>query len=63
MFYNAMRKKGWDPREEDMETVVAIHNNVNEKTWRKVLAWESLHPQYAHQSFKGVALMSAMNGQ
>ena len=33
MFYNAMRKKGYEPREEDMRTVVAIHNAVNERTW------------------------------
>ena len=33
MFYNAMRKKGYEPREEDMWTVVAIHNAVNERTW------------------------------
>eukprot|EP01134_Creolimax_fragrantissima_P008418 CFRG8418T1 len=43
MFYNAMSKKGWSPEEQDMSTVVAIHNNVNEETWRKVLIWESLH--------------------
>ncbi|KNC83833.1 hypothetical protein, variant [Sphaeroforma arctica JP610] len=44
MFYNAMAKKGWDPKEQDMSTVVAIHNNVNEQTWHKVMMWESLHP-------------------
>jgi len=43
MFYNAMRRKGWDPREEDMTTVVGIHNAVNERTWNQVLEWERLH--------------------
>jgi hypothetical protein len=26
MFYNAMRRKGWTPSEDDMAAVVAIHN-------------------------------------
>jgi len=26
MFYNAMRRKGWTPSEDDMTAVVAIHN-------------------------------------
>ena len=30
--------------EEDMATVVAVHNNMNENTWRQVLCWEALHP-------------------
>ena len=33
MFYNAMRKKGYEPREEDMRTVVAIHNAGNRKNF------------------------------
>ena len=28
-----------------METVVSVHNNMNENTWRQVMAWEALHPQ------------------
>ncbi len=27
-----------------METVVAIHNNMNETTWQQILSWERLHP-------------------
>ena len=26
-----------------MPAVVAIHNNMNESTWRRVLEWEALH--------------------
>lgn len=26
-----------------MDTVVAIHNNMNENTWQQILEWESLH--------------------
>jgi len=42
MFYNALTRKGklGDTDEEDIENVVAMHNNMNEKTWKKVLEWE-----------------------
>ena len=45
MFYNALKRKGkgGDVREEDMNTVVSIHNAVNERTWRQLMAWEALH--------------------
>jgi cytochrome c heme-lyase len=29
-----------DTSEEDMESVVALHNNMNEKTWAQVVEWE-----------------------
>lgn len=42
MFYNALRRKGKadDGEEEHMEAVVAIHNNMNERTWKRILEWE-----------------------
>lgn len=43
MFYNAMERKGWDPNAEDMRSVIAIHNAVNERTWGEVLKWERRH--------------------
>ncbi|KNC50113.1 CCHL-1 protein [Thecamonas trahens ATCC 50062] len=42
-FYNAMRRKGWEPSEDDMAAVVSIHNSMNELTWRRVLEYERLH--------------------
>jgi cytochrome c heme-lyase len=42
-FYNALARKGKlgdDTSEEDMESVVALHNNMNEKTWAQVVEWE-----------------------
>ncbi len=48
-FYNALSRKGKFnanggeseiASEEDMESVVALHNNMNEKTWAKVVEWE-----------------------
>eukprot|EP00947_MAST-08B_sp_MAST-8B-sp1_P002680 g2680.t1 len=43
MFFNAMKRKGWDPQAEDMGTVVSIHNAVNERAWRQLMEWEKLH--------------------
>ena len=43
MFFNAMRRKGYQPSEGDMGTVVAIHNAVNERAWTEVLRWEAMH--------------------
>ena len=43
MFYNALARKGKlneDTDEEDIASVVALHNNMNEKTWQKVIQWE-----------------------
>jgi hypothetical protein len=45
MFFNAMKRKGWEPKEEDMGVIVAIHNAVNERSWRQVFEWEKLHPE------------------
>ncbi|KAF1323441.1 Cytochrome c1 heme lyase, partial [Globisporangium splendens] len=44
MYFNAMKRKGWDPEAEQMKTIVAIHNTVNEQSWAEVLRWESFHP-------------------
>jgi cytochrome c heme-lyase len=44
MFYNALARKGKldGTREDDMDNVVAMHNNMNEKTWRVVQQWEAV---------------------
>lgn len=39
-FFNAMKRKNWDPRADDMEAVVPIHNAVNERAWTEILKWE-----------------------
>lgn len=46
MFWNALvrKNKSDGANEVDIDTVVAIHNNMNENTWKKVLSWEALHP-------------------
>ena len=45
MFWNALVRKGKaeGSTEKDMDIVVAIHNNMNENTWKQVMAWEELH--------------------
>lgn len=39
-FYNALVRKGWETPEEDVESMVFIHNHLNEVAWREVLEWE-----------------------
>lgn len=48
MFWNAMLRKGWrwkkdDLAPKDMENIIKIHNANNEQAWREVLKWEALH--------------------
>lgn len=40
MFFEAMKRKGHDPRSTDMQTVVPIHNAVNERAWAEIKEWE-----------------------
>lgn len=39
-FYNALVRKGWETPEENIETMVEIHNFLNEEAWNEVLKWE-----------------------
>lgn len=39
-FFNAMKRKNFDPNAKDMETIVPIHNAVNERAWMEILKWE-----------------------
>ncbi|CAK7264399.1 Cytochrome c1 heme lyase [Sporothrix epigloea] len=42
MFFDAMKRKGNDnARASDMRVVVPIHNAVNERAWKEILAWEA----------------------
>lgn len=41
MFFDAMKRKGYDARVADMKTVVPIHNAVNEKAWEQIKKWEA----------------------
>ncbi|KAG4306077.1 hypothetical protein PORY_000065 [Pneumocystis oryctolagi] len=41
MFFQAMRRKNWNPQAEQMQIIVPIHNAVNERVWYEILKWES----------------------
>ncbi|KAF2127421.1 cytochrome c and c1 heme-lyase [Dothidotthia symphoricarpi CBS 119687] len=41
MFFEAMKRKSFDPSETDMKTIVPIHNAVNERAWHEIKAWEA----------------------
>jgi cytochrome c heme-lyase len=48
MFYNALKRKGKgdDVHEGDVPTIVAIHNNMNERAWAQVEQYEKVcHPE------------------
>ncbi|KAI9849567.1 MAG: Cytochrome c1 heme lyase [Thelocarpon superellum] len=40
MFFNAMKRKNYDPKTEDMRAIVPIHNAVNERAWMEIKQWE-----------------------
>ncbi|KAF9425472.1 holocytochrome c synthase [Entomortierella beljakovae] len=42
-FYNALRRKGWETPENAIETMVDIHNWMNEEAWAEVMKWEKEH--------------------
>lgn len=48
MFWNAMLRKGWhwkkeDLNQKDMDHIIKIHNANNEQAWQEVLKWEAFH--------------------
>ncbi|KAL6898604.1 cytochrome c/c1 heme-lyase [Trichoderma evansii] len=59
MFFDAMKRKGYDAREVDMKTVVPIHNAVNERAWAKIKEWEA--PYLVESKCGGPKLTSFAN--
>ncbi|XP_015278271.1 PREDICTED: cytochrome c-type heme lyase [Gekko japonicus] len=48
MFWNAMLRKGWKWKDDDltpvdMGNIIKIHNQNNEQAWKEILKWEALH--------------------
>lgn len=39
-FFQAMKRKQWEPEAQDMKTVVPLHNMVNEVAWNYIKYWE-----------------------
>lgn len=42
-FNTIVQRKGHRVSESDIPVVVAIHNSVNEETWRQIMVYEKLH--------------------
>lgn len=42
-FFHALLRRNKTAEEESMESVVYVHNQVNENSWRAVLNWERMH--------------------
>lgn len=40
-FYNALTRKGYEMPQDQMETMVQLHNFLNEEAWADVLRWET----------------------
>ncbi|KAJ6440678.1 cytochrome c/c1 heme-lyase [Purpureocillium lavendulum] len=59
MFFEAMKRKGYDARVADMKTVVPIHNAVNERAWQQIKEWEA--PYLAQSKCDGPKLESFAN--
>jgi cytochrome c heme-lyase len=57
-FYDAMRRKKWDPLASDMNTVVPIHNIVNERAWQHIMNWEKAYREDAIKQCGGISLTS-----
>lgn len=53
-----MKRKNWNPEAQDMQTVVPIHNHVNELAWRNILNWERTHVEESNQKCGGISLTS-----
>ncbi|WPH01070.1 putative cytochrome c1 heme lyase [Acrodontium crateriforme] len=41
MFFNAMKRKGHEAEPADMNSVVPVHNAVNERAWAHIKNWEA----------------------
>lgn len=57
-FFDAMKRKNWNPEASDMQTVVPIHNAVNERAWQHILNWEKLNYEEAMTKCGGIKLTS-----
>ncbi|EPZ34062.1 Cytochrome c/c1 heme-lyase domain-containing protein [Rozella allomycis CSF55] len=40
MFYNALRRKGYETDPADVDMMVDVHNFLNEGVWDEVMKWE-----------------------
>lgn len=57
-FFSAMARKNHNPRADDMNVVVPIHNAVNERAWTGILEWERAADEGAWKKCGGPKLVS-----
>lgn len=57
-FFEAMKRKSWNPEKQDMEVVVPIHNAVNERVWQQIMNWERSNYEQAVKECGGISLTS-----
>jgi cytochrome c heme-lyase len=57
-FFSAMARKNHNPRADDMNVVVPIHNAVNERAWNGILEWERVADESAWKKCGGPKLVS-----
>jgi cytochrome c heme-lyase len=57
-FFSAMSRKNHNPRAEDMNVVVPIHNAVNERAWKEILEWEKVGDEQSWELCGGPKLVS-----
>jgi Cytochrome c/c1 heme lyase len=55
-FYNALVRKGWETPEEHVETMVDIHNFLNERAWQEVLKWEKRQYKWVNRQSRFLSL-------
>lgn len=48
-FYEAMKRKSYNPHKDDMSVIVPVHNIINEMAWRRILEWESKYKESCGQ--------------
>jgi hypothetical protein len=41
MFYNALKRKGYETRPEDIHAMLHVHNFLNEQVWEQIRQWEA----------------------
>lgn len=75
MFFEAMRRKRFDPRADDMRAIVPIHNAVNERAWGEIKKWEkgrggeacvvpfSPEPPHTRRRWRGLWSFGAVPGE
>jgi cytochrome c heme-lyase len=42
MFYNALKRKGFETEPQDVDVMVQVHNFLNESVWEEIKQWENV---------------------